>query len=600
MAIDYTKPVALLVRLKIHDANGDPATLYWCGPKAVTQGGLLAEIPDASSATEIQWWETRVRGAQLDNSMGGLLETAGKIPLFSFDVEIGDDEADATLLDLALTGYWAGKEVDVWEVQVTKTGGGLAASEATPVWKGTINRRGNVRLGGFSLTVDGGATALDQPLPTMQAPADTSGYTASSGTYVPNQWYVSPEDAGKHFTKVIVSSGGVWIRAFPFGRTADSGNHKVFAWIGPGDLTDGGVWCSDMYQEDSLADGFVHVGAPTGPGEFVYVNDDATKGPIGTCVKFTSTTSASNAFNWWEGRFPKLWCKVEGLDVGQIGTSPELTGTGTAREDADEALEDIVEDSRLLNLGSSIWGTNALSDWASAYAGTADSFDGSCAVLPEPTEEPPTLRDFLRDMMQALQSDVVMKYDATAGDMRFFPIVRGPTSASATPDHTIKPWDLARRDPPSWVAMHDPKREEANEVVLEGPEYLSIFDSSTDNALDEVTRNHFVGTHSDDTEQGATKRNEVLFRRIKLKHWGSDTTGHDDLVDQVGRAYSQPQLWTTCQVGLARGRQLDLGDLIAFGSDVRGAPSATGQIRRLRTDYDRGIVTVESVHIVHS
>jgi len=643
--IDWRKPglrLGYLVegRYAAHDTASpfDLETVRWCGPAARLGSGVSARvsvlgIPDSD---RLGAWESRISGCVYDQTLGGLKQTMQAISDVTMQVALGDEDINQTstidsrrfLGDAAMYGRWKGHEVAVMVIDLDDVSYGQIIGNGT--WDRDPT---NIGPASFRMTVSIGQVIppnTDWPMaqvPETTAYWETHSYTGTAHYPFSPTGVASPDfginenHKGKWFGQVFggdelydSASGGnangvLWREIVTYG--ALSGQH--FAWVSP--RYD--QFCYDVAYEDTGGD-VQFVSDTSGSTITVFNNNDPTRGPTGTCVKFSTAL-----FSPWS-RGNRAWGKVAGgnlhfnrpsgytdIAVGDPSTgNPEIgygAYTATAGlavpgaalgpwENVACAVWTVFEDIIVNFLGGELHpdATSILTTYYTTPPIAGGSGWSIGAVVPlELVNRPPSMREVLADLALAIPGDVVLRQDdATQGKIRKWVLLPRPVGGES-PDRIILVGDLYDSDPGrSLVQLSDPDGNYANETTFEGSQYWMDPAGGDTDKIDTKTRDSLQLISL--AEQSPTGVNQVISDEVKLKYWKFTVdTGVIDWGPVLDATKSRPQRVIEAKHGHPS-MELELGDLIAYA--IPGVYAGTGQVRGLLLDLDSQVVTVKTYH----
>jgi hypothetical protein len=664
MTIDWTREDLSLVYLvrASYRFDGSGETAYWCGPSSRCGSGLT--VADPSTGT-VQAWEVRLSGGRIDASMQGTRDPFERAGGLSFVVACGADSDD--LHEHARGGSWANQEVVLYLVDLDGSGNVRAWQEG---FRGVFDRNPNsIDWGSFRVQAVASTSALDGNLLMTRLPDDpTSTWTkdadwtnvgpndatwglgnADGAFYPPGAWGSSPgqnlgcdlhpEAAGKYVghtfghgaTGLWSPSGGgqrgVWREVVVYGHSIDvtAGTEWYYAHVSSiGNDTDGALFVWDIAL--TLTTGTVRRYATTTGNEIAtFINDDATAGPVGTCVRF-SAPAGPGSLNWRSGARGTVLALVSGhyhADVGGTswnaatnpflnvtagnGYDPNAAGfapeaTSTPRMAYKEIITDLLTSSDFNPEPGSL-GTTAITDFVADAPGTSATFvNRVCAIPLLLADSPPTIREVLGELLQTLGAALVQRWDATAEELRWYPVWRRPFAGDTTADHKFLAAELLRETPHSITLLDDPDREYATGVVVEeamrygSPTVYDLTDLSTMELQHRADEN-------DSSEE--TEFNGKRIQRLGLKWWcfydptedeqssGSVATGFTNFAAARLDEVAQRQRVLVSEMGRL-GFEVELGDLVEY--DAARVTTDLGQARRRSWDLDRVRCTLTTWH----
>jgi len=642
--IDWRKPnlrLAYLVegRYAAHDAvtTLDRETVRWCGPASRVGSGISAMVTvlGMPHSERLGAWESRISGCVFDQTIGSLKQSIQAISDVTMRVAMGDEDVNPTrvidsrkyLSDAAMYGRWKGQPAAVMVVDMDDVSHGQVIGEGT--WDRDPT---NIEATSFSMTISiGQVVPPNMDWPMAQVPETTNywetySYTGvAAGPFSPTgvaspDFGISDAHRGKWVGQIFGGDEAFFTTTDPYGNGARlwrelvtygalSGQH--FAWVSP--RYD--QFCYDIAYEDTAGD-VVYVSDDASAIITVFNNNDPTRGPTGTCVKFSTAL-----FSPWS-RQNRAWGKVAGgplghfnrpagytdIAVGDPSTGNPVIGSAllTANDQAaplaalgpvfikSAAVWEVFQDIVVNFLGGELHpdAIQTLYDYYTiTLLGTTKWALGAC-VPATLTEQPPSMREVLEDLMRAIPGDLILRQDnITPGKVRKWMAVPRPLGGEE-PDRIVYVGDLYDSDPArSLVQMSDPDGNYSNETTLGGAQYWGAPDKDEDRIDIKLTDKIQM---IDLVEQSSAGVNQVITENAGLKYWKfQSSSGVDSWAPDIEAAKSRPQ----CVLEAKHGHpsmEMELGDLIAY--DITGVYAGVGQIRGLLLDLDTQVVTVTTYH----
>jgi len=635
MAWDWTAdPSKWIYAIEVEyiDADGEPQTARWCGPKRRCGSGVAAAI----GGTEPKQWQTRLQGARHSQTIGGLRQHVQAVSSLSVQVDL---EGDGDLLRDLRDGYWTGRHIAGYFYD-------METKEWVERFSGRVRRGMEIEIGSARLGATAGPS-LAIPWPMTQMPPAPYNETVDEHQTDFNTWPTI------NFNNIIAATGapgfywepGVRDYAFqasifavgppPFAPFRLAGHHVgkyVGQFFGNGSTVDH-VWREVVpygTADDPVAGifWFFHVSPQYGcyvhelswldtdaspevlreatdtaqgsPNRIVqtFNNYEPSIGPLGTCCRmyYNAVFGAGvPEFSGMESSV-RFYARVSGPEhdvdwTDYSGAIEVLTTTGYVRQRDDEVIEDIFES---LGLSAEL-GATAISDFAnSAEQGPLEANNYRLMISAVPLnvlDSPPLLRDVLGDLLRLVGADIVQKEETAGpglGHQRLYPVRRRPSPSSTTADWTLRQEDLLQPNPGLWSWQGDPEADYANEVRVTSPEHGTGPGSSEPCGFTDWTV-----LHSDAVEQDATHYGDVVADDEDFTYWTALDEGVDGFV-WVGSSRSQPQPWVRAVLG-PRYFAIALADTVGY--EVDGLSDDVGQVREIAQDWDRLTTEVSSVHV---
>ena len=621
--IDWTSgrvDLVHLIEVSYLDAGGDPQTARWCGPRSRARSGVAA----GPTGTRHQW-ESRVDSCALDWTLGPL--SVAVQALSDLDLRVTTAGGDDALLEAAQRGRWRGRPIRMWLWD-------RAADTYQQRFEGVVDRDpGDVSYSGFALR----ATAtmdVDAAWPGTRLPAKRSGPTEWSHKTVTVPGVMDPayplalahsfhpgtNPAGadylqSHPGKIVGpvlgqdTSSGIWRQCPFYGANLASGigppDNYFFFHVSPQ------PYCHvpEVWYEDLAAGTLVHVSEATNDLE-TFALFDPTMGPTGTNIRLAGVAATFPDFQ--SSPYPRLMARIAGPFRGQqySAGAPEngavqvLVGSGMALTQDYDILRHILNDSSMMGLSPSIWGSGAplhLALGPDGPSGTTAYASLMGAVPKDFLDSPLRARDVLGELLMLIQADLALRWDPIQGAVRLYALRRRPSvGAQAAADWMIRRADLVHGGHPGAIPDcrqdSDPDGAYATDVQVVGAtRYLpaeTVAGGYPSNDVAPTT--HEVARHRDSAEEAL---GPAVAASHGLKWWSHapDPAGDGwvDGAEFLGALRSQPQRWLRSTLGWHH-FGVQLCDTVAYA--VPGVLDSVGQVRALRYDYGRGTVTVRSWH----
>ena len=633
--IDWTKPdlrIAYLVEGIFLTPNNTSAPHFvrWCGPPGRTGSGMSAyatlgpnSFPPAQSrpgGTPLApvAWETRLTRGRYDATLGDLSQTVQALSDVTCNVALGDDDDTSVfssvdeLRDMAKRGRWRGQKarlilVDMDEIERFEV-----------VVDGTWDRDpDSIDHRSFKITINADASvAPSRRYLTGQVPDTVDNFqvvTFSTSTWIqsPNgstvePFRLNPNLTGKWCPEILggESNDEVWREIVPYGLISTA----TFAWVS----SRYDQFCYDIVCETD--NGLVKLSASGSNAITVFNNNDPTRGPTGTCVRFT--TPSGFAWNGTASKTYRAFGKVAGgrpvlrppgySDIGytgnpQLGSNVPAGGEATpdnpspfpsSGSEVQNAFKDLIVDGHFLNMPNMLH-PDAISDLMvfMALAGLPQRRNAS---LPqELPSKPLTYREVLMPLMLSIPADLILKRDNSdpLGTRKFYAVVRQQPGTKA--DHTITIGDLANASlPPRVKQLSDPDGHYSNDTTIQTEEFFTAPIVGTADGDELTPTSQQVAEIVNTTEQSFTR--EAIDGEQELKFFRYDTTsGFRTWASVIERERSRPQVVLETTLGTPH-IQRELGDRVQF--DCPGVYDGPGHIRSMRVDLDAMVVTIRSYH----
>jgi hypothetical protein len=382
----------------------------------------------------------------------------------------------------------------------------------------------------------------------------------------------------------------------------------VFCWVSSVEL----CFVRDVWWES--ADGTINPSANSqSPIEIrPFVNRDATRGPLGTCVKIRMDSFGTTSKpKWWSpdvehsqqgaGANHRIFGMVVGPGYADFPTGwdeeldPLLAATwfnadatipGAVtpwRGRYDKILEDL-DSAPWLNAFAPYFGTNAVADFVAAAPSTFVS-GYQCRIPTDVVAEPPPMRSVLSELMTCLQADLCWRLDTVADRLAIFPIWRGPRPSDAA-DWSFIDRDLVRVEQPRSISWNDdPFRDYGTRVEVRTPDHPGQPGDQIEN------KRKLLGSFVNTPEEAADQYAGELLRKFPRSHWIN--TGAVS-ARNLGEHHCQRQWVSQATLGRA-GFQVQLGDLVEY--KIGEFPTAIGQVRRVSLNLDAVTATITALHI---
>jgi hypothetical protein len=624
VTIDFTDPGLDLVYLvsASYRLNGEDKTARWCGPPSRSgAGGMVAKDPGTGDVVQ---WESRLTGGRGDFDLGGLGEGVARVAALSFKVAAGGPDS-LELRKAVRDGRWINRKAQVWKYDRSTgdsehLGDGVVTREPT-AWEDR----------GFSFALRVWPFPDSLPWPTGLAP--TVATIALEWNSIPNpavtpgnEWHpssssidsfqINPSHFGKHlgviFGGTTLQASGLFVELIPYGVQTSAQDFN-FAWVSPQEL----CYVQNIWWESE--DGAIN---PTVDlqNETIqtFVNRDPTRGPLGTCVKFTTADPATldtQKPRWWgpetvpanmtAGEQHRVFAMVSGPGWADFpptydeqadpflstalpapNNSPALTLPAALppyRGWYDLILEDM-NSAPWLNSFAPYLGASALADFiAAAPANIVPKY--KCRVPYGIESDAPSMRAVLSEFMTCLQADLCWRLDPATDRLAMFPLWRGPRPGDVA-DWTFTDRDLVRvEEPRSIVWNEDPFRDYGTRVEVRTPKHAA------EPADDIESRRSLLGKYSSPSEEAHDQYGGELLKKIPRKYWvnvGAVNARH------VGEHHCQRQRASIATVGRL-GYQVQLGDLVEYR--IGDFPTTIGQVRRISLNLDAVTATITALHI---
>lgn len=596
--------------------------------------------PRSRASLEVAGWEARLRRGKYDQSLGGLKRAVQRINDVSFEVDIGHDDLSPgpgvslanSLRDKVLHGRWRGQrarlivvdldDIDRFEVLVDGT------------WDRDPDE---VTASSFKMTIVAGEVI----------PPTKPWFMWRCPETPPSAWSVANPTAWRPS-----ALGRSWPQTFEFGDATKG------LWIGPTFGGDPGLGAANWVEIIPYGYTSTHTYAIASPAKWSIVYDILTtdsdgktyrigdgtgdmstqvstapqRGPVGTLVKYrdsaqkwrtdgtrvfarvggvgavlrppqgnagaggTYTAVADSNVMWGTGENNHPW-------VASNRTFASSTGTGAADpyfpaatwgEFAD-ILRTIFEDEDFGVAGSGpSLHSRALPDLAIQVVLLGLSVKMACRVPLSLVDERPTLTNVLNDLMQSIPADLVLRWDDAAGYPRYYIQVRRAPGHPQRPDYDIKVGDLYRTDQLDVKMLDDPDGYYGNAVEYEELRNNTGTPPSGDDlgSMPETEKLTFAlrAQH----EQGAMYTNQEVASKKKIKHWAHATVlGRYRCAEFFLSESARPQKVIEADHGPGA-MAMSLGETLRY--DVAHVLPWVGQIRGMRLDLDRQIVSVKTYH----
>jgi len=635
LPIDWTKPSLRLVYLVegyYRLPTGEKRVVRWCGPKGRTGSGFTArptltvypieEVVGGSTVvtSRRENYEGRLSRCSLDKTLGTLEQTIQAMSEVTLTVDLGDDDNgptpnidDGALRDMAIHGRWMGQrarvivvdadDIDRWEMM------------ADGIWDRDPDK---LTAYSFRMTIDVGAVIPPyRNWPQAQVPATVDqwleySYGPGGQIWSPNgsatpSFAINPDHAGLWLPILFggvqsLGSDELWVEIVPYGALST----LVFAWVSP--LFDQFVY---NVMHESKENGVVDVAATSGSDIRVFNNNDPTRGPVGTCVRFSAEAPSDPAgFDWTGTRRDRALAKVAGgraitrppgyTDIGYSG-NPQLGEGGNGSEVAPDSsvlagnpyaevpglLTDLFTSGDYLGAPTELHSDAESSLWT-YYSMVPGAVARTCAVPAEPSDEPLSLREAMEAFMRSIPADLVQKEDGS-GRRKYLAIPR-PIQGDQ-PIHRFTVGELVETDPQTVEQLSDPDGHYSNETTVVTGRRL-VAPAAGDPVVN--PREERSITFSDLAEQASTATDQTVVAEVKLRGWDYFSQADFEHVAVLLEASkSRPQRVLEAVHGYPSWR-FELGDVVAYR--IPGVYSDPGQIRSMRLDLDRQTVTVRTYH----
>lgn len=667
MAIDFTKPdlaLAYLVEGGFHLPGrfGDiMQRVFWCGPTARTGSGLTTPDPEALSAGKGDRgyinWEGRLSRCSLDATLGNLKEHVQAMPEVTFTVAYGaveDEEVPGNKgLDIAvLEGRWTNKPIKIWLYDMDS---GDFQQIASGRWDRdpTSVRPGSFRCSAALQIVPPGVQWPMTKIPTevpaawstdpsILGPAPLAGQYWFPNSFGSGGYAIADDHKGVHVGHIFGVHGlpdptdsaagtgqGIWREIVPYGQADHNTFGQIFAHVSPSPS----CWVQEIYFEDnegnvrSVDDDIANYVIAT------FENTDPTRGPIGTNVRFTvtSTDLSSNAGGAYAiGRGGRVFARIAGRGfalrppgwnqnnnpwlglIGVPGDPHEPDLIGAPRADIAEVFEDAFESADLLGIPNT-FGANAISDFAAQYPSTLRSFKQLCCAVPlELDKQPLDFAEVIGDLARTVPCDIVARFDPVTEEVRLFPVWRGPRPGQ-TADHTFTEADLTNSSLIPLTMLDDPDGNYNNSYTYEPPpHYLRghrTIESAASGLPAEVIQNENLPIRAQTVdnvpEQQFERFGAVRAEEEEGKHWIRWKPAYNYIQPGEHEGMRLAAFWIAeerqqkQQVIVARhgfqGFRVEMGDVIKY--DIPGVWGDLGMVRAMRYDLDAQTVEIRSYHV---
>jgi hypothetical protein len=618
--IDFTRhDLDLVYLLEVnYRTDSGPAVAYWCGPPSRCGRGLAAKHPRTGKTVQ---WLPRLSGGRIEYDLGGLRAVEMKVSGASFSVRAGGDDS-AELQAAARDGAWANGDATIWHYdQTTRTAqhAGDGAVDRNPTNRNDAGFTLSIRMFPFAWDLRWPCTRIPDSVPTEWDDTLAGTLLWTSQSTAPSDYNINPDHKAKYRGHVFGSSSdGVWMEAIPYGVQTE----RTYALIT-------GKLHSFCYEVAWARDGVVYdLGdSATWGGQTIRTIHQTfeDRGPTGSAVKFTHANGLSavrplwwgSAFNGDTGKRDKIMVRVSGYDAAleavsnsnwdpylgnfyNFGSNDSASGPspedpGAIRERLEHLIEDLLTDPDFAGL-TAPFGVGSLSAFVAALPSTTTGFVSRiCAVPLEIVDEPPLFREIFGELLLTLQADLCLRFDATIGEMRLYPIWRGPRPGS-TPDRVIYEHSLSRVDRPRSISeIDDPWGDYATRVAVKSPEFYTTPVYGSEGVVDPKDR---YGTLFTDPAEESFGFAGTRQKDVEWKHWlpggPSSSAGFDEAARYMADHLTQRQRAMDATLG-ASGFAVQLGEIIQYKVD--GYSDALGQVRKITLDLDAVKATVRSLHI---
>ncbi len=616
--IDFTDPALDLVYLVSlsYSVNGEAHTARWCGPPNRTGGGGLVAKDPATGVSE--QWESRLTNGRVLYDLGGLTEGLARVAVASFTVQAGGPDS-LELRKAVRDGRWINRTAQVWaydrnDATIQHLGDGVVSREPTG-W-GDSSFQIAIRIWPFPDSLEFPTDAIPLSIPAT--------WDATNNPLVPaaNIWHPSngaaesyqmnPAHFGKRLGRLFGGSNlydqGVFVELVPYGMQTQTEDY-IFCWVSSVEL----CFVRDVWWEAD--DGVIN---PSADGQSPieirpFINRDATRGPLGTCVKIRMDSfAASSKPRWWapdvahslqgEGAQHRIFGMAVGPGYADFPsgfdevTDPFLTPTWFNADTVVPAAVSpwrgrynlILEDLNAapwLNAFSPYFGTNAIVDFVAA-APTNFVNGYKCRIPNDLSDSPPAMRSVLSEFMAALQADLCWRLDTVTERMAMFPIWRGPRP-TAVADWTFKDHDLIRVEQPRSIRWEeDPFRDYGTRLEIRSPGH------SVRPGAQIESKRKILGSFINTPEEQPDQYNGELLKKIARSHWIN--TGATTSARNAGEHHGQRQRASVATLG-APAFRVQLGDLLEY--NIGDYPTAIGQVRRVSLNLDAVTATITALHI---
>lgn len=630
--IDWTKShleLAYLVEGTYRDPDGNRHTVRWCGPKARTGSGLLARSSTVEYTRafepDLQQWEARLSRCTFDKTIGSLKQNIQALSEITLKVDIGDSDIGTgwdpeSLRDMVHIGRWLGQPVRFVVADMDD----LESFEifATGTWDRDPT---DISATSFKMTIDVmDAFPPTKPWPMWQVPKEVpagwavtpltawpsgpSPFNVGDNRRAPLEYKFNDSQKGKWVGQIFGGVAGleVWRELAHYGEdkvgSGLSGYEYHYVLISP----EYDQFCYEIWYMDDSGNIRKSSDGST-PFVFVWNNINPNFGPLGTVCKFAATHTM-------DGSTQKIFGRVAG-GPDAFGHGSNYTGTlspaqyngtllGQNTVVGDDATPDAfgtdpwAEPQLILKwiVGEVLGSPGDLHPDAMAtltqHGATlpVNSWNRACAIPSEIVEKPISVRAVVESLMRTIPADLVMKRDAASPDFdrKFFAVPR-PTVISPVVA-TFTEADLYQTVPKIGVKqLSDPDGIYSNSTTIETGDY---YGESTSNGLSEKTKRTL--SLDDVTEQDDERTGQLIEGEIEIRDWnfGFDV-GFESVAGLLEDERSRPQPVLEALHGF-KTFQYELGDVIKY--DIPGVYRGPGQIRSMRLDLDRQVVTVRSYH----
>tara|TARA_R100001594_G_scaffold25875_3_gene50421 strand:+ start:8531 stop:10330 length:1800 start_codon:yes stop_codon:yes gene_type:complete len=570
--------------------------------------------------------------------LGSLSQNILVLSEVSLTVDVGDDDVGTEdgiqsdkLIDAAINNRWRGQPARLILVDMDNLDRFEVVAEGT--WDRDPD---NITSGSMKITIDVGQVFPPTlKWPSAQVPTGIDqyqnlsfSYSGAAGSLSPPglgaQFVFNPDHKGKWLGQLFGGFSGLtpgaelWREIVPYGT--DSPNFN-FAWISP--RFD--QFCYEIACQTSTGE-IKRVIADANLAIYVFNNNDARRGPVGTCVKFGQISG----FGWSDGGrcFAQVaggrrivnrsidykdigfatagdWGPVIGLSLGSGAPTTSSVG-GSDGPVLMQHVHELVEDIFLYLVDEPIplhpsaindilaWGTQTYG------AGVSDAFERTCAVPLEITDEPISFREGVASFLKSIPADLILKRDPTTTVFDRKVYIVGRPNGSEIPKMVFTEGDLYNTSPKRGVRhLSDPDRNYSNSTTVAAGEQRRAPDTTTDTL--EVPRNLKIN-FTDGYEQTESATGQVIDGVYDYNHWsfGEETTGavttssgFRQAAAIVEGAKSRQQWVTEAEHGYSS-YALELGDVVSYS--IPGVITKKGQVRGLRFNLDRQTVMVRVYH----
>ena len=584
-------------------------------------------------------WEARLSRCTYDQSLGGWKRNVQSINDVGFTVDIGsDDNLDqrsysiTDLRDMVHVGRWKGQRARLIVVDLENIDNFLILVDGT--WDRDPDE---VMVDSFKMTIVAGniipptkpwfmwhcpthvPTGWDDTYPTSWRPT-------ALGSQWPNTFALSDACKGKWMgvpfggRPANLSGDSVsqnWCEIVPYGY---AGNFS-FAIVSP----DYFCMVYDVIYTDDDGN-VVRSSGVTDARIEVFTNTSPSRGPTGTIVKWEDdqphrwlddglrvfarvggsgsagipqgqySAVSGESYTWHSGENNYPW-------IGANHTTASATGSGTARNyitpggqemEVSYIIRTIFEDEKFGLAGAGLVGlhSEAILHLYSfvILINQRTTFTGRVPLAL--ADEPVTMLNVLSDLMQAIPADLVLRHDPAVGYPRYYPA--GRPSANFTRKWRIQIGDLYRTVKLDVKLLDDPDGFYANEIDWSEPrnDYGRTYSGDDAGAMPAS----YSDTYSfrNEFEQGEWRTNQAIFGKKTMKYWAHDHPGGTASGASLFLQYSaRPQKVIEAVHG-PHAMKMQLAETIWY--DVEDVLVWPGQVRGLRLDLDRQLVTVKSYH----